>query len=162
MKRYLLKLMVYLVLFAGLGNYLIYLTTGRMLLSEIWHRNVKIPTSLPSPSLPTVELPKLSKLTGHDDAHKAFKWTDSNGIIHYADQPPDGQDAKLINMDPDQNLVQGSPPAPPPPAKSSKQKKPIDGDIDSVDKPYQIDQAKLEAIKQKLLESQSINPAADY
>ncbi|HMW73575.1 MAG TPA: hypothetical protein PKD17_17235, partial [Cellvibrionaceae bacterium] len=33
-----------------------------------------------------------------------------NGVVHYADQPPDGQNAQLINVDPDQNLVQGSPP----------------------------------------------------
>lgn len=167
MRLFILKLMVYLTLFAGIGNYIVYLTTGRLPLSEIWQRYGKIPTSLPSPALPSVELPKMPTLNGRNDGlHKAFKWTDTNGVVHYSDQPPDGQDAKLIEMDPDRNLVQGTPPAAPPQEKTTQQKmtqqkKPAESEIDDINKTYQIDPSKLEAIKQKLLESQMQRPAID-
>ena len=44
-----------------------------------------------------------------DNSARAFKWTDQNGVVHYSDQAPDGQNAKIISVDPNQNLVQGSP-----------------------------------------------------
>jgi Domain of unknown function (DUF4124) len=167
MRLFILKLMVYLTLFAGLGNYIVYLTTGRIPLREIWLRYGKLPTSLPTPSLPSVDLPKMPTLPGRNEGHqKAFKWTDGNGIVHYSDQPPDGQDAKLIDMDPDQNLMQGTPPADPPQENTTQEKKthpkkPAESEIDQINKTYQIDQSKLEAIKQKLLDSQMQRPAID-
>jgi Domain of unknown function (DUF4124) len=153
MRLFIFKLTVYLVLFAGIGNYIVYLMTGRVPLNELWQRYGKVPTSLPTPSIPSVELPNLSKLTGRDDsAHKAFKWTDSSGVIHYSDQPPDGQDAKLIDMNPDQNLVQGTPLSKEPQVNSSKHDEP---------EPASPGQIELQSIKQKIEAAQKASLPAN-
>ncbi|MEY4589596.1 MAG: hypothetical protein RL497_1672 [Pseudomonadota bacterium] len=113
MGRYIVKITVFLAVLAGIGNYLVYLSTGRVPFNEIWRHYSKNPVSLPKPSLPSLDLPSLPQLPGlkEDGRHKAFKWTDKNGVIHYSDQAPDGKDATLIDMNPDRNLVQGDPQA---------------------------------------------------
>lgn len=109
MGRYLFKLGVFLALIAGIGNYLVYLGTGRVPFNDLWQQAKKTPLELPNPgTLDIPSLPKLPNITGEQSA-RAYKWTDNNGVVHYADQPPDGQNAQLINVDPDQNLLQGSP-----------------------------------------------------
>ncbi len=109
MGRYIFKLSVFLGLIAGIANYLIYLGTGRVPFNDAWQAVKKTPIEIPSPS--TLDLPALPKLPSMsaDNSARAFKWTDQNGVVHYSDQAPDGQNAKIISVDPNQNLVQGSP-----------------------------------------------------
>ncbi|HMW49357.1 MAG TPA: DUF4124 domain-containing protein [Marinagarivorans sp.] len=110
MGRYLFKLGVFLSLIAGIGNYVVYLGTGRVPFNDLWQHFKKTPVEIPKPgTLDLPSLPKLPSLGGKQES-RAYKWMDKNGVVHYADQPPDGQNAQLINVDPDQNLVQGSPP----------------------------------------------------
>lgn len=113
MGRYLFKLTVFLSLIIGIGNYMVYLGTGRVPFNDLWQHMKKNSIELPSPAtLDIPDLPKLPNLKG-DKAARAYKWTDHMGVVHYSDQPPDGQNARLINVDPDQNLVQGTAIAPP-------------------------------------------------
>lgn len=112
MGRYLVKLSLFLGLIIGIGNYLVYLGTGRVPFNDLWQHVKKTPIELPKPS--TLDLPSLPTLVGKsgEPSAKAFKWTDKNGVVHYSDQAPDGQQAQLIKVDPNQNLLQGSPAAP--------------------------------------------------
>jgi hypothetical protein len=110
MGRYLFKLGIFLGLMTGIGNYLVYLGTGRVPFNDVWQHFKKNPVEIPKPgSFDLPSLPQLPSISGKHES-RAFKWTDANGVVHYSDQPPDGQNAQLINMDPNQNLVQGSPP----------------------------------------------------
>jgi hypothetical protein len=166
MWRYIFKLLVFLVSIAGVGNYFIYFTTGRIPLQELWRHYGNTPVNIPTPSLPTLDLPSLPTIPGvtKNSAPKAFKWTDANGSVHYSDQAPDGQDAKLIDMDPDQNLVQGSPvgqPAEPKPAKHKAQAdSSAEPKLPAGDENKQIDMAAIQKLLQGMrAKADQQNPA---
>ena len=36
--------------------------------------------------------------SGNTLADEVYKWTDANGIVHYGDKPPEGQDAQTVNI----------------------------------------------------------------
>jgi hypothetical protein len=154
MWRYVFKLLIFLVLIAGVGNYFIYFTTGRIPLQELWRHYHNTPVNIPKPALPTLDLPSLPNIPGVSkrSAPKAFKWTDANGGVHYSDQAPDGQDATLIDMDPNQNLVQSSPLTAPPEPKSTKPKLPeeqtSEHQMPTGDENKQIDMAAIQKILQ--------------
>jgi hypothetical protein len=100
MKRYFFKLTMYLIVIGGFANYLVYFTTGKVPLSSMWKSTQNLAEQLPTPSMATLSTPPMPKIPGvNDSAPRAFKWTDSNGVIHYSDQAPDGEDAKIIAIE---------------------------------------------------------------
>ncbi len=40
----------------------------------------------------------LSIASGNAIATEVYTWTDANGVVHYGDKPPDGQQAQIINV----------------------------------------------------------------
>ncbi|HMU66635.1 MAG TPA: hypothetical protein PKE57_05805, partial [Cellvibrionaceae bacterium] len=60
MGRYLFKLGVFLSLIAGIGNYVVYLGTGRVPFNDLWQHFKKTPVEIPKPG--TLDLPSLPKL----------------------------------------------------------------------------------------------------
>lgn len=148
MQRYFFKLTMYLVVIAGLANYFIYFATGRVPFLDLFNSTEDLSKNLQIPSIPefnTKSLPKVPGLNATPD--RAFKWTDSNGVTHFSDQAPDGQDAKLIQLESEQ-------PAPEESTTTNDTKKskkifvPGRGEID------------LDAIKQQLQDAQNTHDAA--
>lgn len=148
MQRYFLKVTIYLVIIAGLANYFIYFATGRVPFLDLMKSGQDLSKNLPTPSLPDFSSASLPKLPGlNTTPERAFKWTDSNGVTHFSDQAPDGQDAKLIQLESEQ-------PAPKESTNDSDTKKskknmvPGSGEVD------------LDAIKQQLQDAQKSREAA--
>ena len=99
MKRMLFKTTLMIVALVGATNYLTYIYTGKSPISFSLPDLSKAKDMIPSPSLPTIRVPK---------TETAYKWKDENGVIHYSSEPPSGdQLAEKLDVNPDTNLVQG-------------------------------------------------------
>lgn len=109
MKRLIMKSLVVLVLIAGIGNYLVYLNTGQMPVLAI--RDHLAGKSL-GDFLPSVSVDQLAtearsaagkvvdqfSTAEPDTKVKVYKWTDSEGRVHFSDKPL-VQEAQQIAVD---------------------------------------------------------------
>lgn len=105
MMRLVFKALVVVCLAIGIGNYIIYLKTGRLPASE-WKEKL----SLEGFSLSPTEMLEDTKKATHDalDEHfsgddkasftKIYKWTDDNGVVHYGEKPA-GTGAQELNVE---------------------------------------------------------------
>ena len=68
---------------------------------------------------------KARRLAGGDDDGSAdgktrvYKWRDASGNLQYSDEPPPQGGAETLYIDPDVNLIPGTPPPPPAPSPSA-------------------------------------------
>lgn len=93
--RLLFKAMVVVMLVAGIGNYLIYLKTGRMPLRDFSGHLASGFANLKEEYAPGQLADKAKKtvdgLTQGDATEaaptKVYKWTDADGRVHYGDKP---------------------------------------------------------------------------
>jgi len=121
-----LKITVMIIVVFGLSSYGLYLTTGKSPVSDLvsWFS---------APTLP--DLPELPK--GNDTA---YKWTDEKGVVHYGDAPPQTQQAKKMEVDPNANLLKSVKPEPTSSQTVKAHLNPMDtgGISDSLDKARQV------------------------
>jgi len=93
MGKLIFKAVALLVITVGMSHYGMYLMTGKSPLSDF---------SFSAPDIPSFSAPSLPQ-----GRETAYKWTDENGVTHYSSEPPQNQQAKAIEVDPNTNLVQG-------------------------------------------------------
>lgn len=87
------KVAILLIVVAGVSHYGLYFMTGEYLFSsQGLASNFKVPSL------------KRSPLQSND---QVYKWTDENGVVHYSSDAPTAQEAKIIEVDPNTNLIQG-------------------------------------------------------
>lgn len=109
--RILIKMLLVTGLLVGIGNYMIYLKTGRMPVRE-WVQNWSWPEL---PSLDAGQLVEDAKRLGGEAAGekpvptKVYKWTDANGVVHYGERPAEG--AQELSINPDQNILPSDQPS---------------------------------------------------
>jgi hypothetical protein len=125
MWKLLFKILLVLALAAGIGNYLIYLKTGQFPLSQHgprWKETLKnslqnhvqdgknAVSNLPDQvnALKNITPPALVPKNNNT---QAYKWVDKQGVVHYSDQPPTVEQAQMISINPDTNIIQGTAPA---------------------------------------------------
>lgn len=109
MMRLIFKALVVVFLAMGIGNYVVYLNTGKLPLSDL-----KEKLSLESLSFSTKQFFEGTKKAttdavgehisggGSSTATKIYKWTDENGVVHYGERPA-GTGAQELSVD-DSNL----------------------------------------------------------
>jgi len=104
MMRLVFKAMLVVCLAVGIGNYMIYLKTGRLPVSE-WKNNINLESFNFSAQQVIEETKSATKeaVTGHfsdgdkSAATKIYKWTDENGVVHYGERPADAG-AQLLDV----------------------------------------------------------------
>jgi hypothetical protein len=98
MARLIMKSLVVLVLMIGIGNYLVYLKTGQMPLSDMrarmgddWIVDLR---ELFSPNQLAADAKEAMKSVSDKASEpetpaptKVYKWTDANGQVHFGDKP---------------------------------------------------------------------------
>lgn len=90
MKRLIGRCLLFVCLFAGIANYVIYLQTGHMparawwgkLQSGNWRAGLEQLENAAS-----VSLPASGKLTSSNTKVEVYKWTDADGVVHYGEKP---------------------------------------------------------------------------
>jgi len=109
MMRLIFKALVVVFLAMGIGNYVVYLNTGKLPLNDL-----KEELSFESLSFSTKQLFENTKQATTDavDEHlsnggssmvtKIYKWTDENGVVHYGERPA-GTGAQELTVN-DSNL----------------------------------------------------------
>lgn len=103
-KKLVVKVTIMMVIMVGVGNYAVYLMTGK---SPFSTDDIKVPKL----GVPKLEVPVLSNLSVPSlpaQKETAYKWTDENGVVHYSTEPPENQQAavKKLEVDPNQNVIQ--------------------------------------------------------
>lgn len=110
MMRLIFKALVVVFLALGIGNYLVYLNTGKLPLSDL-----KAKFSLDALTTSTQQLLDDTKratqgavdkhISGDDSSSttKIYKWTDENGVVHYGENPA-GAGAQQLQIE-DANLT---------------------------------------------------------
>jgi len=101
-------------IFVGISNYMLYIMTGKSPFANF---------KLPNLSFEKKDLSKNINKALNSGKQQAYKWTDSNGVVHYSSEPPahlatteDIQQAKArkqletLQIDPNTNLIQGTEP----------------------------------------------------
>ncbi len=95
--RLVVKVVVVVILALGISNYLIYLNTGRLPLSEMREQFsgdwlAGITHSFSADQVADKAKQTLNDLTGDESANgataKVYKWTDADGRVHYGDKAP--------------------------------------------------------------------------
>ena len=109
MAKLITKMLLMVGVVFGISNYFLYLSTG------------KTPFSKASLSLPSLadgkskldSLSKSGKKLVKGDIQKAYKWTDSEGVVHYSSEAPAPEQAvEILHVNPNTNLIRGARPAP--------------------------------------------------
>ncbi len=96
MKKLIFKCTVMVVIFIGISNYGLYLTTGKV---------PSFKSMLPDLSFNT---PDVSELTPSFNKDTVYKWVDENGVTQYSSEPPPEQaKAEVMTLDPNTNVIQG-------------------------------------------------------
>lgn len=105
MMRLVFKAVVVVVLALGMGNYLVYLNTGKLPLSD-WKDKLSLESLRFSPTQLFEDTKKAT--TNVVDEHfsgnevpittKIYKWTDENGVVHYGERPARA-DARELSVD---------------------------------------------------------------
>ena len=112
MGKLIFKMLLMTGIFVGISNYMLYIMTGKSPFANF---------KLPSFSLEKKDLSKNISKALNSGKQQAYKWTDSNGVVHYSSEPPthlataeDIQQAKAqkqletLQIDPNTNLIQGT------------------------------------------------------
>lgn len=111
--RFLFKWAIILAVLAGLAGYGTYLVTGQPpweLVDLPAGAGVDIPAELPGigeiPEPP--QLPDSVSEALPEDTETVYRWRDADGVVQYSNRPPpDGVDARIMEVDPDTNLAGG-------------------------------------------------------
>lgn len=111
MGKIIFKMLLMTAVFVGIGNYMLYITTGQSPFS-----NFKLPTF----SSAKQDLKSGINNTFSSGKQEAYKWTDKNGVVHYSSAPPEhlatqtqidqathNKQLQKIEVDPNTNLIQG-------------------------------------------------------
>lgn len=111
MKKFIFKIIVFILLSFGISNYLLYLTTGQSLLSKLRKPNLpNISVGLDTLKGLQDNLPSITsqpKDSIREGVEIAYKWTDAQGVVHYSAEPPaEVQATEIIELDPNTNIVQ--------------------------------------------------------
>jgi len=106
------KMLLMTGVFVGISNYMMYIMTGKSPFANF---------KLPSLSLDKKDISKNIAKALSSEKQQAYKWTDSNGVVHYSSSPPAHlsspeqiEQAKAqkyletLQIDPNTNLIQGS------------------------------------------------------
>ncbi len=84
MKRLIGRGLLFVGVFAGIANYLIYLQTGQMPARDWW---IKIQSGSWHGSIQQLEASAAAKIPGAKTKVEVYKWTDADGVVHYGEKP---------------------------------------------------------------------------
>lgn len=118
MMRLVFKALVVVVVAIGIGNYVVYLNTGRFPMNE-WRNNFTLDSMRFSPSnmLENTKRATADAVADHfpgdasSSTTKIYKWTDQQGVVHYGERPVDGH-AQALTVDDGKVTIMPSPKAP--------------------------------------------------
>lgn len=105
MKAVIVKCLMMLVIIVGLVHYALYLKTGQLPWQSPMLNNVL------SESLPALPLESVKRGSGKT---QVYKWVDEQGVLNYSQEPPPATvTSEVLEVDPNVNLIQGTPPSAP-------------------------------------------------
>ncbi|MFT7560078.1 MAG: hypothetical protein ACI93R_001993 [Flavobacteriales bacterium] len=100
--KLLIKVAIMMGLLIGISSFLVYKKTGKSPLGSL--------------SIPELSLSGLRNIAGESiqdldtRSEQTYKWRDADGILHYSsEKPTDTTTYKLLNIDPNTNMIQGLP-----------------------------------------------------
>lgn len=101
MKTLIVKCVMMVIIVIGLVHYALYLKTGQLPWQSPMLGNL-VTETLPAISLESVK--------PGSDKTRVYKWVDEQGVVNYSQEPPPDQaNTEMLEIDPDVNLIQGTP-----------------------------------------------------
>ncbi|MFT5082355.1 MAG: hypothetical protein ACI9Y1_000380 [Lentisphaeria bacterium] len=108
MGKLIFKMVVMVVIFIGISNYMLYIMTGKLPFDI---RSISMPSFSVDELMPSA--PALGALSSGSDTETVYKWVDENGVTQYSnEQPPQlgevntEQSLKVLILDPNENIIQ--------------------------------------------------------
>ena len=97
-----------LVLVMGAANYLMYLTTGKTMITDL----ISSAKSFNMPDVSSVAdavssaIPDSVDEVASESKNDVYRWVDEDGTVHFGEAPPGSIEFESVSLDPEMNIIQ--------------------------------------------------------